>query len=109
MNSLYNDLERFLKTDGIRIITESGCLRSEPPEPLTPEDIASFDSMDLKSMDRNRLKILLDQLDCLLDTLEKEEPEKDDHEAHSLWEEQLSETEGFMDEVQDRLDEPEQE
>jgi len=108
MGSLYNDLEKFLKTDGIRIAMESGCLRSEPPEKLTPGDIASFDSMDLEIMDRNRLKTLLDQLDFLLDALEGKEPEED-HEAHSIWKEQLSATESFMDEVQDRLDELEQE
>ena len=109
MSSLYNDLDKFLKTDGIRIVMESGCLRSEPPELLTPGDIASFGSMNLESMDRTRLECLLNQLDCLLDTLEESEPEEDDHEAHSLWEEQVSAAESFMDEVQDRLDELEQE
>ena len=104
MGSLYKDLDKFLKTDGIRIVMESGCVRTEPLELLTPADIGSFDSMDLKSMDRDKVKCLLDQLEDLLDTLEEEEPEAEDSAAYKQWKEQVSATEDFMNEVQDCLD-----
>ena len=33
MSNLTNDLDRFLKTDGLRILIESGAIRTEPYEP----------------------------------------------------------------------------
>ena len=39
MNNLASDLEKFLRSDGLRILMESEGVRTEPYEPLTEDDI----------------------------------------------------------------------
>ena len=106
MASLTSDLDKFLKTDGLRILVESGAVRTEPYEPLTVDDIDDFAEMDLENKTTEDLEFLLDRAEDLLDELEDEEP-NDGSEEHDLWENRLSETEDFIDRIQDRLDEPE--
>ena len=108
MSSLTNDLDRFLKTDGLRILIESGAVRTEAYKPLTMEDIGGFAAMDLDSLDADRLEDLLDRAEDLLDELEDDEPGGGDSEAHDLWEDRLSETEDLIDRIRDRLDELEE-
>ena len=74
-------------------------VRTEAYEPLT---------MDLDSLDADRLEDLLDRAEDLLDELEDDEPGGGDSEAHGLWESRLSETESFIGRILDRLDEPEE-
>ena len=108
MSSLTNDLDRFLKTDGLRILIESGAVRTEAYKPLTMEDIGGFAAMDLDSLDTDRLEDLLDRAEDLLEELEDGEPDGGDSEAHGLREDRLSETEDLIDRIRDRLDEPEE-
>ena len=49
MSNLVNDLDKFLKTDGLRILIESGAVRTEPYEPLTVDDIDDFAEMGWKT------------------------------------------------------------
>ena len=109
MGSLTNDLDRFLKTDGLRILIESGVVRSEPYEPLTVDDINDFAAMDLEILSAEALEDLLDKAEDLLDDLEDAEPEDEGGEEHNLRESRLSETEDFIDRIRDRLDELEAE
>ena len=74
-------------------------VRTEAYEPLT---------MDLDSLDADRLEDLLDRAEDLLDELEDDEPGGGDSEAHGLWESRLSETESLIGRIRDRLDEPEE-
>ena len=108
MSNLVNDLDKFLKTDGLRILIESGAVRTEPYEPLTVEDIDDFAEMDLENKTTEDLEFLLDLAEDLLDELEDDEP-ANDSEEHDLWENRHSETEDFIDRIQDRLDEAEKE
>ena len=55
MGSLTSDLDRFLKTDGLRILIESGAVRTGPWEPLTADDIEDFAFMNLDALDRDTL------------------------------------------------------
>ena len=89
MGNTQDDLDKFLKTEGIKIIMDSDGVRTEPYEPLTVEDIDGFGSMNLKDLDQARLEDLLDKAEELRDRLE----------------DKLSETEDFMDRIQERLDE----
>ena len=108
MSSLTNDLDRFLKTDGLRILIESGAVRTEAYKPLTMEDIGGFAAMDLDSLGTDRLEDLLDRAEDLLEELEDGEPDGGDSEAHGLREDRLSETEDLIDRIRDRLDELEE-
>ena len=75
MGNLKNDLDRFLKTDGIRILIESGVVRVEPWEPLTEDDIDDLASMNLDNLDTARLEDLQKKAEDLLDELEEEDEE----------------------------------
>ena len=97
MGSLTSDLDRFLKTDGLRILLESGAVRAEPYKPLTVDDIGGFAAMDLETLDTNRLEDLLEKAEDLRDTLEEQEPGIENSAEHDLWENRLSETEDFID------------
>ena len=108
MASLTNDLDRFLKTDGLRILIESGVVRTEPYEPLTVDDIDDFAAMDLDEIDADHLEDLLEKAEDLRDELEDGEPDDEGNEEHNLWENRLFETEEFIDRIQDRLDELEE-
>lgn len=50
---------------------------------------------------------LLDLAEDLLDELEDEEPDDENSNEYDLWSNRLSETEDFIDRIQGRLDEPE--
>ena len=108
MGNPNDDLDRFLKTDGLRILIESGAVRTEAYKPLTMEDIGGFAAMDLDSLDADRLEDLLDRAEDLLEELEDGEPDGGDSEAHGLREDRLSETEDLIDRIRDRLDELEE-
>ena len=105
MAGLTNDLDKFLKTDGLRILIESGAVRTEPYEPLTVDDIDDFADMDLDEPCTDRLEDLLDMAEDLRDELESDEPGDEDSDEYSLWCDRLSETEDFIDRIRDRLDE----
>ena len=104
MGNLSDDLDRFLKTDGLRIIYDSQGFRTEPYEPLTEEDIDDFDSMDLSNLNEEELEDLYDKADALRDDLEDKEPEDENSEEYSIWEDRLSATEDFINRIQERLD-----
>ena len=103
MGSLSDDLDRFLKTDGLRIIYDSQGIRTEPYEPLTEEDIDDFGSMDLSNLSEDELVDLYDKADELLDDLEGKEPEDEDSEEYSLWYGRLSATKDFIDRIEEQL------
>lgn len=104
MADLTNDPDKFLKTDGLRILIESGVVRTEPYEPLTVDDIDDFADMDLDDLDTDRLEDLLYMAEDLRDDLEDDEPDDEDSEEYNLWSDRLSETEDFIDRIQYRLD-----
>ena len=109
MGKLEDDLDKFLKTDGVRIVIDSEGAKAEPYEPLTVEDINDFAAMDLDGLDKDDLEDLMDKAEELQDTLEDDEPDDEDSEEYDLWEARLTETEIFIDRIQDRLDELESE
>ena len=104
MGNLSDDLDRFLKTDGLRIVFDSQGIRTETYEPLTEEDIDDFDSMDLSNLNEEELENLYDKADALRDDLEDKEPEDEGSKEYSLWEDRLSATEDFIDRIEERLD-----
>ena len=61
MGNIRDDLDKFLKTDGVKIIMDAGGVRAEPYEPLTEEDIDDFDDMNLEELDKAGLADLLDK------------------------------------------------
>ena len=93
MGSLSNDLEKFLKFDGVRILIESGAVRTEPWESLKVEDIDDFAGMELKGLNEEALEDLMDKVEDLRSELEDDEPEES--EEHDLWEDRISECEDF--------------
>ena len=90
MGNANDDLDRFLKTDGIRIIFDAKGTRTEPLVPLTIDGI-DIDSIDLDELDTEALRDLLDKAEDLHDDLE----------------DKLSDIEDFMNEIRERLDESE--
>ena len=104
MGSIFDDLDRFLKTDGVKIVMDASGIRAGPYEPLTIDDIDDFDCMNLEELDESSLENLLDKVEELRDELEDDEPEEES-EDHKLWEARICETEYFIDRIQDRLDE----
>ncbi len=104
MGSLCDDLDKFLKTDGIRILIDSEGVKFEPYEPLTDEDIDDFAFMDLDELDEDAMEDLLAKAEELQDDLEDREPEDENSNGHDLWEDRISEVEDFIDRIQERLD-----
>ena len=107
MASLSDDLDKFLKTDGLRIIMDSKGVRTEPYEPLTVNEISDFADMNLDILDTDALEDLKDKAEELRDDLESEEPDDEASEEHDLWEDRISETEDFIDRIRERLNERE--
>ena len=103
MSNLSSDLDKFLRTDGIRILIESGAVRTEPYEPLTVNDIDDFADMDLDRLSADDLEDLLDKAEDLLIDLEDDAPENENSDEYSLWSSRLSETEDFIDRIRERL------
>ena len=104
MAQMDNNLEKFLKAEGLRIIFDANGIREKTFTPLTVEDIPKFEDMDLESMDAEDLDLLRDQLEDLLDTLEEDEPDEEEGDAYDRWEEQIDAVESFLDEVRDCQD-----
>jgi hypothetical protein len=103
MGSLSDDLDRFLRTDGLRIIYDSQGIRTEPYESLTEENIDDFDSMDLSNLSEDELVDLYEKADDLLDDLEGKEPEDENSEEYSLWYGRLSATKDLIDRIEEQL------
>ena len=109
MGSLCDDLDKFLKTDGIKIIIDSKGTRVEPYEPLTEDDIDDFADMDLDELDETGLEDLLEKAEELQDEMADREPEDENSETHDTWEGQIIEIEDFIERIRDRLDDLEDE
>ena len=105
MSCLYDDLEKFLKSDGIRILMDSGAVRVRRFDPLRAEDIENLEAMDLGGMSREELEELQERAEDLLDELEDSEPEDEGSEEHDGWEDQFSDVEEFIDRIQEQLNE----
>ena len=104
MASLSDDLDRFLKTDGLKILFGSDVVRTGTCEPLTTDDIDGLCSMNLDELDKDRLENLMDKAEDLRENLEDEEPDDEASEAYGLWEDRLSEVDDFIDRIRNRLD-----
>ena len=87
---------------GMDNLIASGVVKIDTP--LTMDDMEFLP--DLDTLDVPALEELLERLEGLLDDLEDEEPDEDS-EAHSEWEESLDEVSDFIEEVQSRLDDSE--
>lgn len=108
MSSLTSDLDRFLKSDGIRILIDSEGVKAEPLNPLSEEDIEGFASMDPDTMSEDELETLQYRLEDLRDDMEDREPKDRTGEAYRTWDARLSAVEDFLDRVLDRLEELEE-
>ena len=108
MGCLIDDLDRFLRTEGIRIVAGSGGIRAGGV-PLSEEDIDGLSSMDLDGKDRADLEDLLDSAEDLRDDLEDLPPEEESSEEYALWDSCLANLVNFIDRVLERLDAPEEE
>lgn len=109
MGNISEDLDKFLKTEGLRIIIDSNGIKTKSYEPLTVDDIDDFDDMDLDNLDIDALESLMSKAEDLQDELEDDEPDDEGSEVHNLWKSRLFEIEDFIDRIQDRLDEREDE
>ena len=105
MSCLNDDLEKFLKSDGLRSLMDSGAIRVRTFDPLDENDIEELDSMDLDVMSQEELEELADRAEDLLDVLEDREPEDRDCEEYGTWEEKLSDVEAFIGRIREQLDE----
>ncbi len=105
MSCLYDDLEKFLKSDGVRILMDSGAIRVRRFDPLRAEDIENLEALDLDGMGREELEELQERAEDLLDELEDSEPEDEGGEEHDGWEDRLSDVEEFIDRIQEQLNE----
>ena len=103
MGCLNDDLDRFLKTDGIRIVREAGGVRRAPARRLTERDIERFSAAKPERMSLRALKDLREQAEDLRDEIEEGEPKDKGGEAHARWDRRLSAAEDFLDEIRDRL------
>ena len=99
MGCLNDDLERFLKTEGVRMIRDSEKKSAADCEPLTEEDIEDLDSMILEGLDKAALEDLMAKAENLRDDLEDREPEDEGSEEYDLWEDRLCAVEDFIDRV----------
>ena len=104
MSCLNDDLEKFLKSDGIRSLMDSGILRIRQANPLSEEEIEELAAVDLDGMSREELEELQDQAEDLLDNLEDEEPEDEDSEEYNDWEGRFSDVEDFIERIGELLD-----
>ena len=92
MCSLREDLDRFLKTDGARIIMNSDRTRVKPYQPPVIDGYGTVSEIDPEDLDEDSLKDLLVKAQNLQSELE----------------EQLSDTEDLIDRILDHLDEPDE-
>jgi len=90
MGNAHDDLDKFLKTDGIRIIINSKDMKTKPIEPLTLDGIR-IDSINLDVLKPEELRDLMENATELEADLRIK----------------LSELDDFMDKIEERLDDPE--
>ena len=103
MANLTRDLDIFLKSDGIRILTESGAVLTEPSEPLTVDDIEDFSDMNLEELDISHLEDLLAKAEDLIEGLERNEPLDEEVEEPHLWDDRLIDIAFFIERIENRL------
>ena len=92
MSNLSDDLDLFLKSDGVRIIMDKNGTRTEPYTAPTIEGYGRITDIDPESMDESTLNDLLDKAEDIKSDLE----------------DQLSDIEDLIDRIEDRLDELEE-
>ena len=105
MGCLNDDLDRFLKTEGIRMMMASDKKSAAEYEPLTEEDIENLDFMVLDELGKDSLAELLTQAENLRDDLEDREPETKDSEEYNLWDKRLCAVEDFIDRIGELVEE----
>ena len=71
--------------------------------PLTAEELAGLDDLDLDTMDRPALALLLGRVQATYPTLVALEPEDPESEEYLLWEEDLETLDDYIDELTERL------
>ena len=103
MGSLSDDLDRFLRTDGLQIYREAVC-----PEPLTGDGIGRFPSMNLNAMSKAGLESLQYRPDDLREGMEDQESESRTSRICKTRDIRLFKSEGFPDMVRNRPDRPEE-
>jgi len=101
MANITNDLDRFLKTDGVRILEESGALHPDFGDPLTMEDIDDFSSMNLENLTADDLEDLIMKVTDVLDELTRNGPAAETDELRNY---RISETRAFRDRILRQLD-----
>ena len=104
MGCLNDDLERFLRTEGVRMMMDSEKKSAADCEPLTEEDIEDLDSMILEGLDKAALEDLMAKAENLRDDLEDREPEDEGSEEYDLWEDWLCAVEDFIDRVEEMVE-----
>ncbi len=107
MGNLSEDLDRFLKTEGVQMMMDAEKKSAADCEPLTEEDIEDLDSMILEGLDKAALEDLMAKAENLRDDLEDREPEDEDSEEYDLWEDRLCAVEDFIDRVGEMAEEME--
>ena len=71
--------------------------------PLTAEELAGLDDLDLDTMDRPALALLLGRVQATYPALVALEPEDPESEEYLLWEEDLETLDDYIDELTERL------
>ena len=71
--------------------------------PLTAEELAGLDDLDLDTMDRPALALLLGRVQATYPALVALEPENPESEEYLLWEEDLETLDDYIDELTERL------
>ena len=89
MSNISDDLDRFLKSDGVRIVMDKNGTRAEPYAAPTIDGYGRITDIDPGGMNESTLNDLLDKAE----------------EIKSDLEDQLSDIEDLIDRIEDRLDE----
>ena len=71
--------------------------------PLTAEELEGLDDLDLDTMDRPALALLLGRVQATYPALVALEPEDPESEEYLLWEEDLETLDDYIDELTERL------
>ena len=71
--------------------------------PLTAEELAGLDDLDLDTMDRPALALLLGRVQATYPALVALEPKDPESEEYLLWEEDLETLDDYIDELTERL------
>ena len=103
MDELYNEPGCETEKECVRITIDANGIREETYEPLTMEDIDDLDCMYLDELNLEDLEDLLSKAEDLLDEVDELEPEDEDSEDHDLWEARFSEVENFIDRINSRI------